>query len=134
MELNLFMYCFFFDCLFVFETALKDFPFYSLILLTLWFRCFQKRVKESMYLVSFWSIFLQNSLKDSKIPPKNLIKIHFPAICRAKFQKFCLQCQPWGHHQPLNWANSKETVSLEKNACRQKGLYKNCFINKTQKY
>ena len=43
------IYLFFF--FFVFETPLKDFPFYSPILLTLWFRCLQPRIREScMYL------------------------------------------------------------------------------------
>ena len=43
MKLNLFM----FFCLFVFETPLQDFPFYLPILLTLWFRDLQTRIKET---------------------------------------------------------------------------------------
>ena len=45
----LFMFFFFF----VFETPLEDFPFYSPMLPTLWFRCLQTCIKEScMYLPS----------------------------------------------------------------------------------
>ena len=48
MKLNLFM--FFFK---IFEKPLKDFLFYSPIILTLWFRYLQTRIKEScMYLSS----------------------------------------------------------------------------------
>ena len=42
-KLNLLMFFFFF----VFETPLKDFPFYSTILLTLWFRYLQTCMKET---------------------------------------------------------------------------------------
>ena len=37
----------FFFFFFVFETPLKDFPFYSPIPLTLWFRYLQTRIKET---------------------------------------------------------------------------------------
>ena len=64
--------CVFFSCL-VSETTLKDFPFYSAILLTLWFRYLETCIKE-MYLSS-----------------------QLPAVCRPKFQKLSLKCLPWGH-------------------------------------
>ena len=42
-----------FFCLFVFETPLKDFPFYSSITLTFWFGYLQTCIKEnSMYFSS----------------------------------------------------------------------------------
>ena len=51
MKLNLLM-CFFFS-FFAFEKPLKDFSFYSCILLTLWFRYLQIRIKENcMYFSS----------------------------------------------------------------------------------
>ena len=43
----------FFFFFFVLEIPLRDFPFYSSVLLTLWFRYLQTRIKEScMYLSS----------------------------------------------------------------------------------
>ena len=50
MKLNLFMLFLFF--LFCFETPLKDFPFYSLILLTLCFRYLQTSINESFIYLS----------------------------------------------------------------------------------
>ena len=37
---------------FIFETPLKDFSFYSLILLTLWFRYLQTHIKDSYIYLS----------------------------------------------------------------------------------
>ena len=43
----------FFPSFFVFETPLKDFLYYSPIILTFWFRCLQTSIKEScLYLSS----------------------------------------------------------------------------------
>ena len=55
---------------FVFETPLKDFPFYSSIHLTLWSKYHRKTYKGKLH-VSFQSTFLQNSPQNSKIPRKS---------------------------------------------------------------
>ena len=47
MKLNLFMCLQLNPFFFVFETSLKDFPFCSPILLTLWFRYLQTRIKKT---------------------------------------------------------------------------------------
>ena len=70
MKFNLFM-CFFF--FFVFETPLNDFPFYSPILLTLWFRYLQTRIKESrMYLSS--QLFFKTPNKTLKFQEKYILQ------------------------------------------------------------
>ena len=117
--------CFFF--FFGFETPFKDFLFYSLILLTLWFRYLQTRIMEScIYLSS--QLFFETTLKTLKFQEKPR-KIHFPTISKPKIQKFFLQYIPWCHPtEPLNFANSKETESLGKNDCRQKCLDKSLQV------
>ena len=66
MKLNLLM---FFLCL-VSETTLKDFPFYSAILLTLWFRYLETCIKEiCMYLSS--QLFLKTPQKTLKFQEKS---------------------------------------------------------------
>ena len=80
MKLSLFM-CFFF---FFFETPLKGFPFYSPIILALWFRYLQTHIKEvCMYLSS--QLFLKTPHETLKSQEKS--KLHFSMICRPKFQK-----------------------------------------------
>ena len=72
----------------VFETHLKDFPFYSPIILTLWFRYLQTRTKKScMYLSS--QLFFKTS-HETLNPKKNPRKMHFPVISIPKFKKFYL--------------------------------------------
>ena len=86
---------------FVFEISLKDFPFYSSIILSLWFRFLQTRLKEScMYLSS--QLFFKTPHDTLKFQ-ENPSKVHFPAICIPNLQKFSLLCLPWGHLiEPLN--------------------------------
>ena len=79
MKLSLFMFFVFF---FGFETPLKDFQFYSYILLTLRFRYLQTRIKESCIYLS-GQIFFKNSamkLKNSKENPRKML-----FICRPRF-------------------------------------------------
>ena len=104
MKLNLFM-CFFF-LLFCFETSLKDFSFYSLILFILCFRHLQIRIKEScMYLSKeFFFKILHKTLKSQeKCFFFFLKKKKAFSSDMQKFQKFSLRCLPWGHPtEPLN--------------------------------
>ena len=67
MKLHLFMCLFFF---FVFETLLKDFPFYSPTLLNLWFRYLQTRVKESFMFLSS-QLFFKTTPKTLKFQGKS---------------------------------------------------------------
>ena len=91
MKLYLFM-CFFF--FFVFGKPLKDFPFYSPILVTLWFRYLQTRIKESL------RIFLVNFF--FKIPRQ----MHITEICWHKFHKFSVRCSLYGATQRSHWTKS----------------------------
>ena len=77
MKLNLFIFFFFF----VFQTFLKGFSFYSLILLILWFRYKHEYV-------SFYSNFLQNSPWNNKIPRKLHEKYIFQRSADLKFKSF----------------------------------------------
>ena len=79
-QLDHFMYFFF-----VFETPLKDFPFYSPILLTLWFRYFEARIKEScIYLAShFFFKTLHKTLKFQRFADLNFKNISFAVYHRA---------------------------------------------------
>ena len=92
-------YVFFF--FFVFETPLKDFPFYSYILVILLFGYLQIHIKEScMYISS--QFFFKTPHETLKFQEK-FQKNQFFAICRPKFQNFFLQCLSWSNHmEPLN--------------------------------
>ena len=72
-----------------------------LFLLFLWFRYFQKHIKESCFYLSS-QLFLET--------PHNILKLeeqhrrvrrkewmHFPVVWRSKFQKFSLWFLPWVH-------------------------------------
>ena len=121
--------CFFFP--FFFETPLKDFLFYSSIILTLWFRYLHTQRKAVCILLVNFSSKLPIKLKNST---KNPRKMHFPAIYTYTFQKFLLHCLPCGHPtEPPNQANSKETESLWKNNCRQKCLDKSLIMKNIER-
>ena len=71
MKLSLFFFFFF-----VFETPLKDFPLYSPILLTLWFRYLQTRIEESgMYLSN--QCFFKPPQKTLKFQGKSKENVYF---------------------------------------------------------
>ena len=87
------------SCIFFFffllGKPLKDFPFYSPILLILWFRYLQTCLNRSCMPLS--SQLFKTSSKISKK------KMHFTVIYRHKFPKFSFWCPPWGHPmKPLN--------------------------------
>ena len=89
MKINLFTVFFFvfsFFC-FVFETPLKDFPFYSPILLTLWFRYLQTHIKENCTHLPSQLFF--RTLPETLNFQKNPRKMHFSAIYRhLNFKNF----------------------------------------------
>ena len=100
MKLNLFIFFFFF--FFVLETSLKDFPFYSPILLTLWFTYIQTRIKESYMHLSGQLYFKTPSR--TKIPRKFQEKCIFQqSVGDPNFKKFSIWYVPWGHPiEPLS--------------------------------
>ena len=103
MKLDLFMFLFFF------KPSNICYSIHLLFLLYLWFRCLQKREKEScMYLSS--QFFLETSCKTLKLQEKServresksrkarkSVRNSFQGIWRPKFQKFSLWCPTWWH-------------------------------------
>ena len=85
-SISLFVFCFFI-IIFVFEMPLKDFPFYSPILLTLWFRYLQTCIKEKcMYLSS--QLFFKTSHKTLKFQEKSPQKCIFQQSTDLNFKIF----------------------------------------------
>ena len=112
MTLSPFMFFFFF----LFETLLKDFPVYSPILLTLWFRYLQKSVKESfMYFSS--QLFFKTPHKTLKSQGKSKKNAFFSIL-----QTWILKTSVSTIGQ-LRWATelSKQykNESFGKNGCKQ---------------
>ena len=88
-------------CVFLLFLKHKDFPFYSLILITVWFRYLQTHMNEScMYLSCQLFFKTPHETLNSK---GNSRKIYFFVIYRLKFQKSSLWCLQQGHPmEPLN--------------------------------
>ena len=94
---------------FVFETPLKDFLFFSPILVTLWFRCLQIHIKEScMYLSTQNFSQTPHTFPNSK---KNQGKKAFPSNL---FPLLSTMGRTQGSTEL-----SKESESLGKNRCRK---------------
>ena len=119
--LSLHDFFFFFDS----ETPLKDFPFYSPIRLTFWFRYLQTCIKEScIYLSSHFSSKLIIKLRNSK---KNPTKCIFQRSADIKFKNF-----PFGVYHGAtpqsHWTKqtAKKLILLGKTAAHKSAWIKAC--------
>ena len=95
-----FLHVFFFF-FFVFEAPVKDFPFYSPILLTFWFRYLQTPRKESSMYLSSQLLFRppHKTLKSQEKSKKDA----FSSNLQTYISKFSLWCLSAGNHtEPLN--------------------------------